>query len=87
MHTNVWAPDHVQSLGGSRYYVTLSDDATRKKWFYCIRLKYDVFDTFDNGKRLKCLRYDNGDEYCSKDFDGNYSYHGVCREKRVPGTP
>jgi hypothetical protein len=45
-HKNVWRLDHVSSLGGSRYYVTFIDDATRKTWVYCIQLKSDVFDTF-----------------------------------------
>jgi hypothetical protein len=38
-------------------------------------------------KRLKCLRSKNGGEYCSKDFDDYCSYHEICREKTVPGTP
>ena len=72
VHTDVWGPAQVQSLGGSRYYVTFIDDATRKTWVYCIRQKYDVFDTFkkwkalaenETGKRLKCLRSNNGGEY------------------------
>ena len=75
MHTDVWGPAHVSSLGGSHYYVTLIDDATRKTWVYCIKRKSDVFDTFKKwkalveneiGKRLKCLRSDNGGEYWSK---------------------
>ena len=42
-----------------------------KAWVYCIRKKFDVFDTFKKwkalaeneiGKRLKCLRSDNGGE-------------------------
>jgi hypothetical protein len=36
---------------------------------------------------LKCLRSDNGGEYCSKDFDDYFSYHGIGREKKVPITP
>jgi hypothetical protein len=36
---------------------------------------------------FKCLRSDNGGEYCSKDFDDYYLYHGIHREKIVPGTP
>ena len=44
--TDVWGPAPVQYLGGSHYYVTFIDDATRKIWVYCIRQKYDVFDTF-----------------------------------------
>eukprot|EP00253_Pinus_taeda_P026322 PITA_26322 len=39
------------------------------------------------GKRLKCLRSDNGGEYCSKDFDRYFSENGIHREKTVPGTP
>jgi len=46
VHTDVWGPTHVSSFGGSCYYVTFIDDATRKTWIYCIRNKYDVFDTF-----------------------------------------
>jgi hypothetical protein len=36
VHTNVWGPTHVSSLGGSHYYVTFIDDATRKTWVYFI---------------------------------------------------
>ena len=55
-----------------------------------------MFDTFkkskhmvenETGKRLKCLRYDNGGEYYSKDFDCYYSYYGIFKEKTIPGTP
>jgi len=41
----------------------------------------------ETGKRLKCLRSDNGDEYCSKEFDRYYSENGICREKTALGTP
>ena len=95
MHTDVWELDHVQYLGGSRYYVTFIDDATRKTWVYCIRKKSDVFDTFkkwkalvenETGERLKCLRSDNGGEYCSKEFDSYCSHNGICKEKTVHPT-
>jgi hypothetical protein len=33
---------------------------------------------------LKCLRSDNGGEYCNKEFDDYCSYHGIRREKTVP---
>ena len=32
VHTNVWGPAQVSSLGGSHYYVTFINDATRKFW-------------------------------------------------------
>jgi hypothetical protein len=96
VHTDVWGPTQVSSLGGSHYYVTFIDDATRKTWVYCIRQKSNVFDTFKKwkalieneiGKSLKHLRSDNGGEYCSKEFDDYCSYHGICRENTVPRTP
>jgi transposase InsO family protein len=39
------------------------------------------------GKRLKCLRSENGGEYCSKVFDDYCSYHGIRRNNKVLGTP
>jgi hypothetical protein len=96
VHIDIWGPYQVSSLGGSRYYVTFTDDATRKNWVYCIRQKSDFFYTFkkwkalvenETRKRSKCLRSENGGEYCSKEFDDYYSYHGIHRENTVPGTP
>ena len=95
-NTNVWVLDQVSSLGGSNYYVTFIDDATRKTWVYYIKKKFDVFNTCKKWKalvenetrqNLKCLRSDNGGEYCSNEFDNYYSYHGIRREKIVPTTP
>ena len=96
MHIDVWGEDQVSSLGGSHYYVTFIDDATRKTWVYCIRQKYDVLSTFkkwkdlvenETRKKLKCLKSNNGGEYCNKNLDIHCSYNGIHKEKTVPGTP
>jgi hypothetical protein len=96
VHIDVWGPTQVSYRVGYRYYVTFIDDATRKTWVYCILQKYDVFDTFkkwkalvenETRKRLKCLRSENGGEYCRKEFDNYFSYHGIRREKTVLGIP
>jgi hypothetical protein len=39
VHADVWGPAQISSLGGSRYYATFIDDATRKTSVYCIRQK------------------------------------------------
>jgi transposase InsO family protein len=40
----------------------------------------------ETGKRLKCLRSDNGGEYCSREFEKYFSYNGIRRHKIVLGT-
>jgi len=52
VHTDVWGPSQVSSLGGSLYYVTFIYDVTRKTWIYCIQNKSDVFDTYKKWKTL-----------------------------------
>ncbi|KAH9291072.1 hypothetical protein KI387_044643, partial [Taxus chinensis] len=58
--------------------------------------KSDVFDTFvkwkalvenETGLKLKCLRSDNGGEYCSNEFNDYCSKNGIRRQKTVPGNP
>ena len=39
------------------------------------------------GKNLKCLKSNNGGEYCSKEFNSYCSHNGIRREQTVPGTP
>ena len=96
LHIDVWGPTQVSSLSGSRYYVSFIDDSTRKIWIYCIQNKCNVFDTFKKQKtlvenetrnKLKCLRSNNGGEYCNKEFDNYYSKHGIHREKTNLGKP
>lgn len=92
----MWGPAQVAFIGGSQYYVSFINDATRKVWVYCIRKKFDVFETFkfwkamvenETGKRLKCLRSDNGGEFCSFKFRDYCYMHGIRRQRMVPRTP
>ena len=92
MHIDVWGPAQVSSLGGSHYYVTFIDDATRKVWVYFLRQKSDVFQIFKNwkclvenetGKKLKCLRSNNGGEYCSHEFEYYCSTNGIHGKKTI----
>ena len=96
VHSDVWGPAQVTSLGGANYYVTFIDDATRKTWVYTIKNKSDVFDIFqkwkalvenESGKKLKCLKSDNGGEYCSSDFDNYCARNRIRRIKVTPRTP
>ena len=38
------------------------------------------------GKKLKCLRSDNGGEYCNHEFENYCSINGIHRQKTIPRT-
>ena len=96
IHTDVWGPASVDSLGGSRYFVTFIDDHSRKVWVYFLKRKAGVFNTFLNWKvmvenetnlKVKRLRSDNGGEYEKEEFLWYCAAHGIHLEKTTPGTP
>jgi hypothetical protein len=74
IHSYVWGPSPIVSLGGSSYFVTFIDDYSRKVWVYLLKRKYDVFNTFkqfrslvekSTGRSIKSLRTNNGGEFTS----------------------
>ncbi|CAH9088439.1 unnamed protein product [Cuscuta epithymum] len=96
VHSDVCGPIEVESNGGSKYFVTFIDDATRKTWVYMLKTKSQVFETFqkfhamverETERKLKSLRSDNGGEYTSHEFKNYCSQHGIRHVKTVPGTP
>ena len=60
MHTDVWGPSQVSSLGGSHYYVTFIDDATRKTWVYCIKKNIMFLILLRNGNLWLKMRQEKG---------------------------
>ena len=46
VHSDVWGPTRESSLGGSMYYVTFTDDFSRKVWVYFLKQKSAVFAMF-----------------------------------------
>ena len=47
VHTDVYGPTTIASLGGSHYHVTFIDNSTRKVWVYFLKNKSDEFHTFN----------------------------------------
>ncbi|KAI9906739.1 hypothetical protein PsorP6_016209 [Peronosclerospora sorghi] len=39
------------------------------------------------GKRIKCVRTDNGSEFCNKIFDGFCLQHGILHQTSAPYSP
>ena len=96
VHSDVFGPVSVPSLGKSVYYVSFIDDFSRNTWIYFLRKKSEVFDKFkefkalvenQTEKKIKVLRTDNGGEFCSKEFEEFCKKCGIARQKTTPYTP
>jgi len=96
VHSDVWGPTRESSFGGSMYYVTFTDDFSRKVWVYFMQQKSEVFDKFklwkaevENqiGRKIKYLRSDNGTEYTDTQFQKFCEEHEIQRHFSVRKTP
>ena len=85
----------TKTLGGALYFVTFIDDCSRKLWVYVLKTKDQVLGVFkqfqasverETGKKLKCIRTDNGGEYCGP-FDEYCKHQGIRHQKTPPKTP
>ena len=77
IHSYVFGPIHVPSLGKYMYYVSFTDDFLRNIWIYFLRKKSEVFAKFkefkalvenQSEKKIKVLRIDNGQEFYENEF-------------------
>ncbi|KAM2723556.1 hypothetical protein EV1_026500 [Malus domestica] len=85
VHSDVFGPVKQLSIGGMRYMVTFIDDFSRYVWVFFVKEKSDTFSKFKEfresaegevGKKIRCLRTDNGGEYSSREFS---QYLRECR--------
>ena len=86
IHSDVFSPVHVPSLGGYLYYVFFIDDLSRNTWLYLLKKKLQVFIKFkeykalvenQTGKKIKVLRTNNGGEFYEKEFEKFYKDCGI----------
>ena len=72
VHSDLCGSLKVKSKGGALYFATFIDDHSCKIWVYPLKSKDQVLDVFKQfqalserqiGKKLKCIRSDNGGEY------------------------
>ncbi|KAE8734204.1 PLAC8 family protein [Hibiscus syriacus] len=85
VHSDVFGPVKQQSISGMRYMVTFIDDFSKYVWVFFMKEKSDTFSKFkvfrdstegEVGKKICCLRTDNGGEYRSNEFS---QYLRECR--------
>jgi hypothetical protein len=96
LHSDMFGPITVPSLGWSMYYVSFIDDFSRNTWIYFLRKKSKVFEKFKEfkylvenqiDKKIKVLRTENGGEFCGKEYDHFCKQCGTTHQNTMPYTP
>ena len=96
IHSDVCGPMPVNSIGGSRYFVTFIDNFSKYTHIYFIKQKSEVLEKFKEfvtmienitENHVKILRSDNGGEYTSKLFDAYLKEKGIIHQTTVPNNP
>lgn len=97
IHSDLWgSPNVPSSLSNSQYFLSFTDDWSRKVWVYFLRTKDEAFDRFvewkkmvevQSERRVKRLRTDNGLEFCNRRFDSFCKEEGIVHHKTCTYTP
>ncbi|KAK2452730.1 hypothetical protein QL285_000498 [Trifolium repens] len=96
VHTDICGPLTPQSNAGSRYFMTFTDDFSRKTWVYVLKDKASALDSFKSfkvlvekeaGCSILCLRSDRGGEYTSNTFNEFCRTEGIKRQLTTAYTP
>ena len=89
VHSDVFGPVKEPSIGGMRYMVTFIDEFSRYMWVFIMKEKYDTFSKFKDirelveeevGKKIHCLRTNNGGEFSSREFSQYLRECGIRRQ-------
>ncbi|GAU37106.1 hypothetical protein TSUD_278930 [Trifolium subterraneum] len=96
VHSDLCGPLNPTSNGGNRYFITFTDDFSRKTWTYILKEKSSALDTFkmfklvvekESGCAIQTLRTDRGGEFLSTDFHEFCSNQGIKRQLTAAYTP
>jgi transposase InsO family protein len=96
IHSDVWGPAPVTSIGGKKYFVSFIDDYSRYVSVFLLEKKSEVFSSFLTFQRLVerkfnskivCLRSDQGGEYKSNAFSAYLEKEGIQHQYSAVYTP
>ncbi|KAK9120307.1 hypothetical protein Syun_017924 [Stephania yunnanensis] len=96
VHTDLMGSTITPSYSGYHYVMVLVDDFSRYTWVKFLKEKSEALSKFvefkdavekEFGKKIKCLRSDNGGEYMSHDFFHSAQKNGITRQMTCPSTP
>ena len=93
LHCNVWGPMAINSISGSKFFLTIVNDYTRFTWVHLMQHKSQTsskIQSFSNmvqtqfHTKIKCIRSDNGTEFHMRDF---FSAQGIIHRLSCVETP
>ena len=96
VYTDVCGPMQTQSQGGSRYFITFTDDYSRYSMTYFLKKKSKALEKFkefkeaaenETGVKIKALRADRGGEYLSQEFKDYLKRWGIRSESTAAYSP
>ena len=96
VHSDVCGPIKPTFVGGSRYFLTFTDDHTRKSWIFCMEQKGEVLSKFlefksmaenQSGEKIRTLRCDNGGEYKGQAWEELCKTTGLEMSYSTPYAP
>ncbi len=95
VHSDLWGPSPVTSLGGRHYYVTFTDDATHFTHVDILCTKDQMLSAYrafaawahtQHGAKIKALCSDHGSEYTSCEFTQFLQEEGTERHLTMHNT-
>src|SRR5882724_4329012 len=96
VHSDLWGPAPVQTITGTRYVITFTDDKSRWVWVAFLKCKSEAFTAFkewlifaekQTGQQLYIFRSDNGGEFLTKEWRQMLKDRGIRHETTSPYTP
>jgi transposase InsO family protein len=88
VHSDICGPMNPTSNSNKRYFITFTDDFSRKTWVYFLKEKSEAIEMFRKFKarvekeakqHIQCLRTDHGGEYTSSEFVNVCESNGIKR--------
>ena len=95
IHSDVWGPSPIASIGGSRYFVVFIDDYSHYSWIFPMKSRPELLPIYNNfvkmvetqfSKHIKTFQFDNALEYTQYAFQSLLHSYGTVHHLTCPGT-
>ena len=57
VHSDVWGPSKVSTIGGARWFVTFIDDCSRMTWIFLMKSKDEVNSLFQRFHKMATTQF------------------------------